>query len=81
MYKMIICLNEEKIIKESELKLETIYEKLDTIFGKRGFTLSMDNDRRVYSGTGADKKIITAACTTTVSFKQKDLMNLQGGVF
>ena len=54
MYKMIICLNEEKIIKESELKLETIYEKLDTIFGKRGFTLSMDNDRRVYSGTGAD---------------------------
>lgn len=54
MYKMVICLNEEKIINENKLDLNTIYDKLDSIFKKRGFGLSIDNDCRTYSGTGAD---------------------------
>ena len=40
MYKMVICLNEEKIINENKLDLNTIYDKLDSIFKKRGFGLS-----------------------------------------
>lgn len=54
MYKMIISLNEEKIIKEGKLNLNTIHEKLDNIFSKRGFKLSIDNNCRTYSGTGSD---------------------------
>ena len=51
MYKMIIRLNEDKIRGENKIDLKTIYEKLDGIFKKRGFSLSLDNNLRVYSGT------------------------------
>ena len=53
MYKMVIGLNEEKIINDKNLEIETIYDKLDSIFGKRGFKLSIENDYRTYSGSGA----------------------------
>lgn len=53
MYKMIICLNENKIINEGKLDINHLYEKLDSIFSKRGFVLSFDNKQRVYSGTNS----------------------------
>lgn len=51
MYKMIICLNEEKIKNNNEFNLSTLYEKLNSIFAKRGFSVSLDGERHVYSGT------------------------------
>ena len=53
MYKMIICLDEQKIIDENKLNLNVLYEKLDSIFDKRGFILSLDHNNRIYSGTDA----------------------------
>ena len=51
MYKMIICLNEEKIKKDQMFDINTLYDKLNTIFSKRGFSVSLENGRYVYSGT------------------------------
>ena len=51
MYKMIICLNEEKIQNDNVFNINVLYEKLNTIFSKRGFSLSLENGRHVYSGT------------------------------
>lgn len=54
MYKMVICLDEKKINNEGKFDLNAIYEKLDIIFSKRGFKVSINSSCRTYSGTGAD---------------------------
>ena len=53
MYKMIIRINEDKVLSDQVFDLNTVYDKLDAIFAKRGFSLRIENGNRVYFGTDA----------------------------